>query len=278
MVVVPVETVVETLGIHYIEQHLNFIADFQVVLHFVDKMMDNPGEYTHYDYLEFRGEHLMRFRTAFIDKIRKSKKPQGSNRTQRLSPHGRYFGPGRFESHSSPRSSQVPPDVSNMSNRHSSNSHPNFIAQSGSDVEEELSESASQAEARKQVEEMEAEEFFQDQGDQAWYHRVRYGKTPSVKSYQGSVRSKRKEDYIRKDSPPKTRSNVSSNKIQWDGKRSTYPAFQADLEGTMLRLGMGYLVDTEVMEAYAKEGMDFIESDPFWAEFGISVKQFKYDI
>ena len=88
MVVVPVETVVETLGIHYIEQHLNFIADLQVVLHFVDKMMENPGEYTHYDYLEFRGEHLMRFRTAFIDKIRKSKRPQGSNRTQRLSPNG----------------------------------------------------------------------------------------------------------------------------------------------------------------------------------------------
>ena len=52
-----------------------------------------------------------------------------------------------------------------MSSQRSSNSHPIFIAHNGSDVEEELSESASQA-AKEQVEEMEAEAFYQDQADQ----------------------------------------------------------------------------------------------------------------
>ena len=55
----------------------------------------------------------------------------------------------------SPQWSQVRPDVTNVPSRRSSNSHPHFIAHNGSDVEEELSESSSQAAAREQVEEME---------------------------------------------------------------------------------------------------------------------------
>ena len=44
-----------------------------------------------------------------------------------------------------------------------------------------------------------------------------------------------------------------------------------------MRIGLGYLIEEDVMDAYAKEGLDYIKSDPFWAEFGISVKQFKYN-
>ena len=272
------EELMEVLGTNYIKQHLNFLADLLVILAFVVTMCKEPRSYTHNDYLDMREAHLMDFRNVLLDKIRSSTRSRGSNRVPRLSPNGRFFGPRGTQSHVSPQWSQVRPDVTNVSSRRSSNSHPNFIAHNGSDVEEELSESASQAAAREQVEEMEAEAFYQDQADQGWYRRTKRDGNSSVKSYQGTVRSMRKEEYKRKESPPKTRSNVSSDKIQWDGKRSTYPAFQADMEGTLLRLGMGYLVDRDVMDAYAKEGLDYIKSDPFWAEFGISIKQFKYDI
>ena len=89
-----------------------------------------------------------------------------------------------------------------MSTRPFSNSHPNFIAPPGSDVEEELSESASQAEARKHLESLEAEAFYQDQADLQWWQKYKRGQTPSLKSRQGSIRSVRKEDYRRYDSPP----------------------------------------------------------------------------
>ena len=65
--------------------------------------------------------------------------------------------------------------------------------------------------------------------------------------------------------------------MQWDGLRSSYPAFAADVEGSMLRLGVGYIFQDEVMKNYEKSGMDYILSDGFWEKYGISEKQFKYE-
>ena len=79
-----------------------------------------------------------------------------------MSPHGRNYGPEQTESHFSPQSSQVKPDVSNVSSQMPSSSHPKFINQEGLDVEEELSETESQAAARKEVEEMDMEACLQD--------------------------------------------------------------------------------------------------------------------
>ena len=80
-----------------------------------------------------------------------------------------------------------------------SSSHPKFINQEGLDVEEELSETESQAAARKQVEAMDMEACLQDQADQRWDERLRRDGQSSLKSYQGSVRSMRREEYKRKD-------------------------------------------------------------------------------
>ena len=46
------EVLVEVLGIHYIKQHLNFLADLLVVLAFVLTMRNEPRSYTHNDYLD----------------------------------------------------------------------------------------------------------------------------------------------------------------------------------------------------------------------------------
>ena len=273
------EDFIGMMGAPFLHNNLNFAAELLVVLHFLFTMVHEPKEYGVADYLDLRGSYLVDYRTTLLKHLRQKTSARSStSRVQRLSPNGRDFGSARFQSRTSPQSNPVMANVSNVSSGRLLSSHPNFIASPGSDVEEELSESESQAEAQNQVDAMEAEAFYQDQADQAWYQRVRGAGNRSVKSLQGSIRSMRKEDYRRNESPPKSRSNVSSDKLQWDGKRSTYATFAADLVGTLLRLGLGYLVNEDVMDAYAKEGMDYIKSDPFWAEFGISVKQFKYDV
>ena len=88
MVVEPVETVVKKLGIPYVQSNLNFLADFQVIMHFVAKLDNEQGTYFHNDYLEFREEQLMRFREKFLSCIRKANQKRSPSTSQRLSPHG----------------------------------------------------------------------------------------------------------------------------------------------------------------------------------------------
>ena len=126
------------------------------------------------------------------------------------------------------------------------------------------------------IEELEMQEFLDHQADEKAYLRSK-GSNSSLKSKHKSIRHVRLEEYKRYHSTAKTRSNVSGDKLQWDGHRSTYSPFSRDLEGTMLRLGVGYMFSKHVMEQYERDGMEFIKSDPFWEEHRISVQQFKYD-
>ena len=73
---------VEVLGIHYIKQHLNSLADLLVVLAFVVVMTNEPGSYTYSDFLDLQEAHLMDFRNVLLDKIRNSTRSKASNRTQ----------------------------------------------------------------------------------------------------------------------------------------------------------------------------------------------------
>ena len=127
------------------------------------------------------------------------------------------------------------------------------------------------------------EKFFQQSLDDSSKskpsRRLRKSKsTDSDDDSTGSARYKKSEGYRRYIQPPKSRGNVSSDKMQWNGLRSSYPAFAADLEGTMLRLGAGYLFKDTLIKKYQTEGMEYVRSDEFWSEFGISENQFVYDI
>ena len=66
--------------------------------------------------------------------------------------------------------------------------------------------------------------------------------------------------------------------MQWDGKWESFPAFARDLEGSMLRLGAGYMFEDSVKLIYEKQGLGHIESDDFWDEHGVSLRQFKVDM
>ena len=59
---------------------------------------------------------------------------------------------------------------------------------------------------------------------------VTSGSSGSLKDGLMSIRRRRNEEYARLYAQPKIRSNISSDKLQWDGHRSSFPAFANDLE------------------------------------------------
>ncbi len=40
---------------------------------------------------------------------------------------------------------------------------------------------------------------------------------------------------------PKIRNNIAGDKLKWDGHRSSFPTFANDLEGNLIRIGLGYV-------------------------------------
>ena len=58
-----------------------------------------------------------------------------------------------------------------------------------------------------------------------------------------SIRRKRNEAYNRLYAPPKIRSNISSDKLQWNGHRSTFLSFANDFEGNMIHIGIVYMLN-----------------------------------
>ena len=92
-----------------------------------------------------------------------------------------------------------------------------------------------------------------------------------------SIRRKRNEAYNRLYAPPKIRSNISSDKLQWDGHRSTFLSFANDFEGNMIRIGLGYMLEPNVQEAYEQQGLEMAQDPVFWDNYRISYLQMKQD-
>ena len=93
-----------------------------------------------------------------------------------------------------------------------------------------------------------------------------------------SVRSNGSANQDRLRGKFKVRSMVNSDKLQWNGRRSTFPEFQTDLEGTMMKLGLGYMLNEEVQDSYQVLGKDLGKEVWFYEEHGINFNQFKHDI
>ena len=126
-----------------------------------------------------------------------------------------------------------------------------------------------------QIEEMELRECMEQAAEEKYFKKLQ---RPTSFHSTPSVRSNRSLAFKRHHIPPKPRHNICTDKLQWNGLRSSYPSFAQDLEGNMIRVGAGYLFEKAVMDGYAVQGMEYIESDLFWNEHAIGTKQFKYDI
>ncbi|MEM7375623.1 MAG: reverse transcriptase domain-containing protein, partial [Bacteroidota bacterium] len=122
--------------------------------------------------------------------------------------------------------------------------------------------------------------FFDRQWEQQRYEALGEPEVDNLDRYSEvsfTVRQRRKDNYNRHHAPPKLRNNVTSDKIQWTGLRSTFDAFAADIEGTLYRIGLGYLLDDILIDQYLDQGILLIEKDSFWEKYRISVTQFTYD-
>ncbi len=79
--------------------------------------------------------------------------------------------------------------------------------------------------------------------------------------------------FVRMHAQHKIRSNIASDKLQWDGHRFTFPTFANDLEGNMIKIGLGYMFEEEVQEAYEELGLEMSKNPIFWENHMISYRQ-----
>ena len=59
--------------------------------------------------------------------------------------------------------------------------------------------------------------------------------------------------------------------------RGTFDQYKAKVEGHLLMVGAGYLMDDEFLRLYKISTMAYAMSDGFWERFGIGQKQVLYD-
>jgi len=82
--------------------------------------------------------------------------------------------------------------------------------------------------------------------------------------------------YHRYESAPKARAALSL-KVEWDGTRTKFEPYQRLIEGHLLQVGAGYLIDPAFLEQYEQLGVEYLYSDDFWIKYSIPVKQAQYD-
>ena len=54
------------------------------------------------------------------------------------------------------------------------------------------------------------------------------------------------------------------DKIKWDGLPSSFKKFRKEIEGHLLQVGAGYIIEDVFMDMYKKIGMDYLKSGFFW--------------
>ena len=62
--------------------------------------------------------------------------------------------------------------------------------------------------------------------------------------------------------PAKWRNQTS--KIKWDGLPSSFRKFKKEVEGYLIQVGAGYIVQEQFLDAYRKIGYGYLKTDVFW--------------
>ena len=90
------------------------------------------------------------------------------------------------------------------------------------------------------------------------------------------IKFMRSTSYLRFSALPKTRSAIS-HKSEWDGMRDTFDQYRTKVEGHLMQVGAGYLIDEHFLKMYKLSQLEYVLSDEFWAKYQVGVKQVKYD-
>ncbi len=81
--------------------------------------------------------------------------------------------------------------------------------------------------------------------------------------------------------PMKVRNKVS-DKINWNGTRATFRMFRKAIEGHLLQVNAGYLIDPQFLDKYYsqyRKGLcvEYLESEPFWNDYEVPYEQARSD-
>ena len=79
--------------------------------------------------------------------------------------------------------------------------------------------------------------------------------------------SRQSESYLCYDVPAKARSPFAI-KYQWDGKTSSFEKYEKMIEGHLLQVGAGYLVDDYFLQKYDELHGEYFIADEFWLRYG----------
>jgi len=60
---------------------------------------------------------------------------------------------------------------------------------------------------------------------------------------------------------------------KWDGSLESFDVYKAKIEGHLLQVGAGYLINPEFIESYYKEGNSFLNSEEFYYRYKVSTPQ-----
>lgn len=63
----------------------------------------------------------------------------------------------------------------------------------------------------------------------------------------------------------------------WNGNIKTFPEFRSLLEGFLLQVGVGYLLEKNVRDGYRALGESYFSTENFYERYGVSQAQVSYD-
>ena len=78
-----------------------------------------------------------------------------------------------------------------------------------------------------------------------------------------SMHSNSETSYFRSHRMKPCKLRPKFEKVQWDGMHSFFRTFRKAIEGHLLQVGAGYLIDQSFIELYAKLGKNYLKSDVF---------------
>ena len=90
----------------------------------------------------------------------------------------------------------------------------------------------------------------------------------------GSVHSSSSNSsYLRSHRIKPAKWRTKCDKIKWDGLPLSFKTFRREIEGHLLQVGAGYIIEDIFMEMYKKIGMDYLKSGAFWKMHQVSTPQ-----
>jgi hypothetical protein len=83
------------------------------------------------------------------------------------------------------------------------------------------------------------------------------------------------------DKPEKTRGKLNE-KVSWNGNRTNFREYRKKIEGHLLQVSAGYLIDPEFIEEYTMQyavgtHMAYLQSEPFWSKYSVPFLQARGD-